>query len=206
MGGSGPVKPLTEFQKRLGRLLARNRSPDSYLAGGTGLHFLPTSTRYSNDLDFFHDSEERVARAFAEDSALMREEGLTVRIELTQPGYIRATVTDGVAATKVEWAHDSAWRFMPPLHLEEAGYILHPVDLAVTKVLVLAGRDEARDFLDVLYIEREILRLGALVWAAVGKDPASHRSHCWSSSSDEVATTQRISPASIWPPSRTCRN
>lgn len=163
--------PLTEFQKRLSRLLARNRSPDSYLAGGAALHFTPHSTRYSNDLDFFHDSEVRVAQAFNEDSALMREEGLTVRVELHQPGYVRATVTDGVNATKIEWAHDSAWRFLPPLKLEDAGYVLHPIDLAINKVLALSGRDEPRDFLDVLYIDQRILSLGALVWAAVGKDP-----------------------------------
>ncbi len=163
--------PLTDFQKRVGRLLARHRSPDSYLAGGAALHFTPNSTRYSNDLDFFHDSEERVARAFAEDSALMGEHGLIVRVELNQPGYIRATVTDGEHTTRIEWAHDSAWRFMPAIHQEDVGYVLHPVDLAVNKVLALSGRDEARDFLDVLYINREILPLGALVWAAVGKDP-----------------------------------
>jgi hypothetical protein len=27
---------------------------------------------------------------------------------------------------------------------------LHPIDLAVNKLLALAGRDEARDFLDIL--------------------------------------------------------
>lgn len=144
--------PLTEFQKRLARLLAKHRAPDSYLAGGAALHFSPNSLRYSNDLDFFHDSEERVSRAFAEDAALLREQGMTVKIEMNQPGYIRATVSDGANSTKIEWAHDSAWRFMPVIRVKEAGYQLHPIDVAVNKVLALAGRDEARDFLDVLYV------------------------------------------------------
>ena len=39
------------------------------------------------------------------------------------------------------------------------------------RALEPAGRDEARDFLDVLFVHSEILALGALVWAAVGKDP-----------------------------------
>lgn len=51
------------------------------------------------------------------------------------------------------------------------GYLLHDVDLAVNKVLALAGRNEVRDFIDVLYLHREVLPLGALVWAAAGKDP-----------------------------------
>ena len=49
--------PLTAFQSQLLALLAESRSPDSYLAGGAALHFEPNSTRFSNDLDFFHDSE-----------------------------------------------------------------------------------------------------------------------------------------------------
>jgi hypothetical protein len=45
------------------------------------------------------------------------------------------------------------------------------LDLSVNKVLALAGRDEPRDFLDVLYVHRKHLGLGALCWAATGKDP-----------------------------------
>ncbi len=77
--------------------------------------------------------------------------------------------------TKIEWAHDSAWRFMPTVRHPLAGYVLHPVDLAVNKLLALAGRDEARDFLDVLDLDRRTLALGALCWAAAGKDPGSFR-------------------------------
>jgi hypothetical protein len=51
------------------------------------------------------------------------------------------------------------------------GFLLHPTDLAVNKALVLAGRDEIRDFVDILYVHDCILLLGAVVWAAVGKDP-----------------------------------
>ncbi len=67
--------PLTEFQRTILALLAETRSPDSYLAGGTALHFSPNSTRYSKDLDFFHDSAERVASAYAEDSARLQARG-----------------------------------------------------------------------------------------------------------------------------------
>ena len=59
--------PLTDFQRELLALLAPNRAPDSYLAGGAALHFAPNSTRYSDDLDFFHDSLERVAAAYQSD-------------------------------------------------------------------------------------------------------------------------------------------
>jgi hypothetical protein len=47
---------------------------------------------------------------------------------------------------------------------------LHPADLATNKVLALVGRSEIRDFLDILQLDREYLSLGAIIWAACGKD------------------------------------
>jgi hypothetical protein len=159
------------LQERVARLLAAGRTPDSYLAGGAALHIEPNAKRYSNDFDYFHDSEERVASAYAADRQLLEESGYAVDVKLNQPGFIRCVVRQGAEATKVEWAHDSAWRFLPPVQHEVAGYVLHPVDVAVNKVLALVGRDEPRDFLDILEIHERTLSLGALCWAAAGKDP-----------------------------------
>lgn len=163
--------PLTEFQSVLARLLASNRSPDSHLADGAALHLSPNSQRYSNDLDYFHDSVERVATAFADDRALLEKHGYSIDVKMNQPAYIRAQISKEGEATKVEWAHDSAWRFLPVIKCEQTGYRLHPIDLATNKVLALVGRNEPRDLLDTLMVHAEVLPLGALCWAAVGKDP-----------------------------------
>lgn len=163
--------PLTDFQREILVLLAPNRVSASYLAGGAALHFAPNSTRYSDDLDFFHDSETRVASAFAADRATLEIHGFALAVELSQPGFVRATVSRGQHATKVDWAHDTSWRFMPLVLDPLSGLLLHPVDVATNKVLALAGRDEPRDFVDTLFVHERVLPLGALVWAAVGKDP-----------------------------------
>lgn len=163
--------PLTDFQASLGRLLASNRSEDSYLAGATPLLAGPRSRRYSQDLDYFQDTAERVASAHLSDRRTLEAEGYELEEELVQPGYIRAIVRRSGDATKVEWAYDSNWRFMPVMRSEQFGYQLHPIDLALNKVLALAGRDEPRDLLDTLDCHASILGLGPLVWAAVGKDP-----------------------------------
>lgn len=153
-------------------LLLATDDPDAgYLAGGGALHFSPQSIRHSEDLDFFHDSEERVARAFARDRARLEAAGYSVRVELSQPGHIRAVVSVGHGSTRIDWAHDSAWRFMPLVRMPDGVVLMHPVDLAVNKVLALAGRDEPRDFVDILHVDETILPLGAAVWAAAGKDP-----------------------------------
>jgi hypothetical protein len=152
-------------------LLSKNRTFDSYLAGGAAILIEPNTTRISRDLDYFHDSETRVAEAFDADRRLLEQDGYSITVDLNQPGYIRAIVSRSGDATKVEWARDSAWRFMPTIRDERVGFMLHPVDLAVNKVLALAGRDEPRDVVDVVHLHRHVLVLGALCWAACGKDP-----------------------------------
>lgn len=168
--GGSPL-PLTPFQHALLACLAHAPTAGRYLAGGAALHFAPQSARCSDDLDFFHDSETRVAAAFAADRSHLEAAGYAVRVELSQPGFIRAVVGRDGDATRVDWAHDSAWRFLPLVPDALGGWLLHPIDLALNKLLALAGRDEPRDFVDILYAHRTILPLGGLVWAAAGKDP-----------------------------------
>jgi len=69
----------------------------------------------TNDLDYFHDEERLVAEAFAADSKILESKGYSVVTTLSQPGFIRALIGQNSDATKVEWAHDSAWRFLPPI-------------------------------------------------------------------------------------------
>ena len=147
-----------------------NRSPDSYLAGGAALHIEPNSKRYSNDLGYFHDSEERVAKAVRDDTRLLEQSGYEVEVLMQQPGFARAIVRKGHEATKLEWAHDSAWRFLPTVRNERSGFQLSDIDLAINKLLALVGRDEPCDYLDI-HVAMEHLPLGALCWAATGKDP-----------------------------------
>lgn len=171
MAHRGQAVPLTEFQRTLLATLAAAPTDDRYLAGGAAMHFAPNSARYSDDLDFFHDSEARVAAAFAADRDTLQRAGYAVDVELSLPGFLRAVVRRGEQATRVDWAHDTAWRFMPLVRDELGGLLLHPVDLAINKVLALAGRDEPRDFVDILFVHHRVLPLAALCWAAVGKDP-----------------------------------
>jgi hypothetical protein len=163
--------PLTTFQRALLATLAAAPTDERYLAGGAAMHFAPNSTRYSDDLDFFHDSEDRVARAYAADRRRLEQAGYAVDVEAALPGFVRAVVRKAEEATRVDWAHDSAWRFLPLVRDELGGLLLHPVDLAINKALALAGRDEPRDFVDILFVHERVLPLAGLVWAAAGKDP-----------------------------------
>jgi len=163
--------PISDLQDEVLRRIAANRSPDSYLAGATVVHRAADSPRFSHDLDFFHDLADSVALSAEQDAATLAEAGYGFSWILRTPTFHRAVVTVGEQPLKLEWAQDGAFRFFPVLPDEQCGYRLHEADAACNKLLALAGRNEIRDFVDILYLHEARLSLGALAWAACGKDP-----------------------------------
>ena len=67
---------LSKLQSQILRLLAAQRDPESYVAGSTPLN--RDGFRTSDDIDIFHDREERVARAAEMDSEILQAKGLEV--------------------------------------------------------------------------------------------------------------------------------
>jgi Nucleotidyl transferase AbiEii toxin, Type IV TA system len=163
--------PITAFQKEVLQIIARQRSPESHAAGGMLLNRAPDSPRFSKDMDIFHDAMEGVIVAAEADAAALMAAGYEVSWQLRSPMLQRAVVTRAGQELRLDWCFDSAFRFFPIQPDADFGYCLHPADVAVNKVLALAGRNEIRDYIDILYLHRTSLRLGALCWAASGKDP-----------------------------------
>ena len=121
--------PLTDIQAEVLRLLARNRSPDSYVAGATVLHREESTPRYSLDLDLFHDLEESVATSAEADVATLRirrSRSLVAAPRSGVPSRRRPRV--GAASLRIEWAQDSAFRFYPVQPDDRFGYRLHDAD------------------------------------------------------------------------------
>jgi hypothetical protein len=162
--------PLTPFQKEVARILMANRSPDSHIAGGAVINRQETSLRYSDDLDIFHDTAASVAASAETDAKALQSLGYSVEWTIRNDGHFRAEVGRGSDHVRLDWTADSAFRFFPVQEDEEFGYCLHQADLATNKVLALAGRSELRDFLDILQLDHDYLSLGAIMWAACGKD------------------------------------
>jgi hypothetical protein len=163
------VVPLSNIQIAVLRLLAAHRDPESYVAGATPLS--QNTARYSSDIDVFHDREERVAAAALHDANVLERAGYRVAWLRQLPLIYTAEVTHGDASTRLEWVVDSDYRFFPTMRDELFGYVLHPVDLAMNKVMAAAGRREVRDLVDLVMIHDTILPLGAVIWAAVDKAP-----------------------------------
>jgi hypothetical protein len=161
--------PLSKIQTEILRILASHRDPESYVAGSTPL--TRNTPRYSGDIDIFHDREERVAQAAKEDSSFLEEHGYALKWLRRDPLIYTVLAEHAGESTKMEWVADSDFRFFPTIKDETFGYILHPVDLATNKVSAAYGRREPRDIVDLLTVHRQILALGAAVWASVGKSP-----------------------------------
>jgi hypothetical protein len=162
--------PLPKIQTEILRLLASYRDPESYVAGAT----TPLNVRrprYSRDIDVFHDREDRVAQAALGDAGVLEGEGYEVSWLRRLPLIYTAAVRKTGAGTQLEWVVDSDYRFFPTVPDETFGYMLHPLDLAMNKVMAAAGRREVRDLVDVVTIAETVLPLGAVIWAAVDKAP-----------------------------------
>lgn len=162
--------PLTPFQKEVAHLLAANRNPESHIAGGAAINRSEASFRFSDDLDIFHDLAASVAAAAAVDAKTLQDAGCTVQWTHRAEGFYQALVHRAEKHVRLDWTTDSAFRFFPVQPDADFGYVLHPADLATNKLLALAGRTEIRDFLDMLWIDQTYLSLGAVTWAACGKD------------------------------------
>lgn len=163
--------PITEFQRTVLLLLKEHRNPNSYVAGGVAILRSAASTRHSNDIDFFHDTDEAIIIGAKADRELLREHGYEVRTIIEQPGFIRAVISKVRESLKLEWVRDTAFRFFPTIEDFDLGYRLHDIDLAVNKCLALANRHEVRDILDLMQLHKTTLSISGACWAACGKDP-----------------------------------
>jgi hypothetical protein len=165
--------PLTDFQRRVCRLLAQGRlsSGESYVAGAAALNEALGTSRVSRDIDLFHDTDAALAASWTEDRATLLARGLEVQVIRSHATFVEAEVRDATGTVRIEWARDSAYRFFPLVEHEDFGLTLHPFDLATNKVLALVGRLEVRDWVDVIAADGRLQPLGLLAWAASAKDP-----------------------------------
>jgi hypothetical protein len=162
--------PITAFQRAVFATLRLGRSPESFVFGATILNAGADTPRYSRDIDLCHDVEQAVAQCALADEAALVAAGYTVHWQLRLPTFHRAEITRADGGVKLEWVHDSAYRFFPVEPDDELGYRLHRFDAATNKLLALAARSEARDFVDALHLDAHYISLGALAWAAADKD------------------------------------
>ena len=157
--------PLSKIQSDILKVIAGSRDAESFVAGGLPLN--RSGPRFSEDIDIFHDREERVALAANADATLLAAAGYHVQWLRREGAIHSAEISSSAGSTKLEWLADSDYRFFPAVKDAEFGYVLHIVDLSVNKLMAAVGRREPRDLVDLVRLHEQHLPLGAIAWAAV---------------------------------------
>ncbi len=156
---------LTAIQSRAARIMAANRSEESYFAGGAVLN--EHTERVSDDLDVFHDTEEAMDDICRKDMQALEAAGLDVIVVIDVWGCIEARVRDEARReTVVQWMPESRMRFFPLVADPLWGVRLHRSDLAVNKAIAASSRRRTRDAADLVLISRHYCPLGPLFLAA----------------------------------------
>jgi hypothetical protein len=169
---SNSAVPLSNLQSRLLRLLASQRGPDSYVAGGVAIN--RDGPRFSADIDIFHDGDDRLLAIAESDAAVIAGAGFKVTWLPGRGSGKRAVLVEGMGeTTQLEWVADADFRFFPAQKDALFGYVLHPADLATNKASAAADRRVPRDIVDLVTIHERILPLGAVITAAVGRFPGT---------------------------------
>ena len=103
-------------------------------------------TRLTRDLDYFGTSEEGVAPLADALESRLAALGYTVERIRSFPGFARLRVSTAENSTEVDLGWDA--RLSPP-ERAAGGLVLSEAELAADKVLTVADRGEARDYMDL---------------------------------------------------------
>lgn len=103
--------PLSKIHSDVLKVIASRRDPESYIADGTPLN--QDGPRFSEDIDVFHDREQRVSSAALSDAQALEAEDYEIKWLRQSPAMYTAEVTRENARTRLEWVADSDFRFFP---------------------------------------------------------------------------------------------
>jgi hypothetical protein len=159
---------LTPLQEEVAAVIAAlEEAKDFALAGGAALIMREQIERGTRDLDFFGLTAAAVDRLVPAAEQALRSAGFDVERVISGTGFARLVVQGLGEQTEVDLAADAR---LFAAELGQAGIpLLTSEELAVDKVLAVFGRAEARDFIDLMALERQF-DLGRLFTLAAEKD------------------------------------
>jgi hypothetical protein len=121
-----------------------------YLTGGTALGRVHLRHRYSEDLDLFVNDDDRFQVWADRLLEVWRGEGRwQVVVQRRDPRFVRALVSHGATALKIEFVNDVRGRVGTPARHEVLGLVDTPENILANKVSALLDRQEPKDIADV---------------------------------------------------------
>jgi predicted nucleotidyltransferase component of viral defense system len=125
-----------------------------YLTGGTALSRCYLDHRWSDDLDFFSNSDlefsEHVKRVFKNVLVKFRHD---LSGQIISEDFCRTFIQDKEQTLKIEFVNDVS-HYVGKFHLIEGIRIDNVENILCNKLTALVGRDEPKDVFDIIFIAR----------------------------------------------------
>jgi len=145
--GSVDYKKLYELQDKVLDILFATEDI-FYLTGGTCLSRFYQEKRYSDDLDFFADTEPRF-KAGIKNIKQNLEKELTIYEDTVTKDFVRWIINDSL---QVDFINDRVYRHGEPVLLESGYRIDNVENILGNKLNAIIDRDEAKDIFDIYLI------------------------------------------------------
>ncbi len=169
MASSAPRRDLSDLQRDVLReFFTRERS--FFLTGGGALVGFHLHHRETTDLDLFTVDREAFERSRHVLPAVAEVLGSSLEVRQDAPGFRRYALIRGDDLLVVELVHERVEQCCPDKE-ERDGVIVDPArEILANKLTTLVGRQEVRDVVDVMFLERTGLRVEDSLDAALRKD------------------------------------
>ncbi len=157
---------LTENQQQVLEVLSKVGllNNNFYLCGGTALSEFYLKHRYSEDFDF-HTSKERVIpETVKKIEETFNKNKIRYEKKRSFETFTELFVTFGEENIKIDLAIDAPYRLKPTVFNDEYKIFIENItDLCCNKLSTLFDRSEPKDFIDIYFIDKEIMRIDALI-------------------------------------------
>lgn len=123
-----------------------------YLTGGTALGRFYLNHRFSEDLDFFVNKDQRYNKYIAEFRSKLTDHFMVNPNEsLFTDDFTRLFISEDDITLKIELINDVGYYAGKPA-IYKYGNIDTPLNILTNKLLAITGRDEPKDIFDIIHI------------------------------------------------------
>ncbi|MFQ6084453.1 MAG: nucleotidyl transferase AbiEii/AbiGii toxin family protein [Candidatus Aminicenantia bacterium] len=159
------MKVLTEFQEKFLKEISKTSIKDKFfLTGGTALSAFYLKHRFSDDLDFFTQVPRAINKIILPLEEIVQKLSIKLEISRRFETFLEGTITSEKGEiTRFHFAEDAPFRLEPTVFNKKYElYIDTLIDISCNKFSALFERHEMKDFVDIYFIDKEVIKFEEL--------------------------------------------
>lgn len=162
---------LTQIQKDFISLFSKTALKEHFFfTGGTALSAFYLHHRISEDLDFFTEEEGQIPMALPILQEVTGRLKASFEVRRNFRTYMEISITRKEEILRCDFAMDSPYRLEKKVFNDALDiYIDNALDISCNKLSALFDRGDPKDFVDIYFINREIIAFEKLVERAKKK-------------------------------------